>query len=155
MPRKRMTKKELIKVLKKHPTRAHAARALGVPESTFRDRLKRMGITLQDLQSEAGQEEGVKKTIDDFKTTHDRTYLIPTAIKNALSDLGPEHWLTEAEFMKSRHFRAHKITKLEIQEYSPPFEGYIVELPRGKSAWAGSTELATQLQTMVPKEVQW
>lgn len=86
-----------------------------------------------------------KKTLKDFRKAHDRSYIVPERIKEALKQLGSDSWEYETVFVKMVG-----IGQTELNIYRDQFEDYVVETKRGgKRVWAGSKGLAEKMREMV------
>ena len=138
---KELTREEVVAALTEYGTKVAAARVLGVSESAVRRAVRRLGIEVQD---------GViqKKDLQDFRKAHDRSYIVPRKIKEALEKLGPECWEYENLFLRI----IGGVSQMELNQYRSYFEDYVVETKRGgggKRVWAGSIELAEKMRDMV------
>jgi len=84
------------------------------------------------------------KSLQMFRESHDKDYIIPTKIKTALKFLGSS-WLPEAEFAKLAN-----VSLADLSAYRSAFEANLVVMKRdGKRVWAGTPALAKQMQEML------
>ena len=128
-----MDKAELIK---QYGSIASAARKFGVPRQTLMHRIKK-GFPLEPKPS-AG------KSLSDFRAAHDKGFIIPRRIKDALEQLG-DGWEYEVPFAK---LAGVSLTDLSV--FREQFAQYIVVVKRdGKRAWAGTPAVAEKMRGMV------
>ena len=90
----------------------------------------------------------VGRSIDEFKKSHDKSFIIPNKIRTALAQLG-DGWEYEMQFAKLAG-----VGLPDLSAYRPMFEAYLVELGnnttgRGKRVWAGTTAAAKKMREMV------
>lgn len=87
----------------------------------------------------------VGRTIDDFKASYDKSYIIPGKIKAALAKL-ENGWQYEVDFAKLAG-----VSLTDLGAYRAAFEDFIVPLNRdgGKRVWAGTKGLAQRMREMV------
>jgi hypothetical protein len=88
------------------------------------------------------------KDLEMFRAAHDRSFIIPRRIKDALATLG-ESWEYEAEFIKRCG-----LSQSDFALYRDQFADFFVETAnshrsRGKRVWAGSKAFATRLRGVV------
>lgn len=130
-----LTKDQALEAVRKHGTANAAARALGVPKNTFRNWLK--GAALKPRKNSG-------KSLADFRVTHDRSFIVPERIKDALKALG-DGWEYEMQFTKLA-----AVSSSELSSYRDQFSDYVVVLRRdGKRAWAGSPATAQKMREMI------
>ena len=133
----------------------HAAKAIGIGEATFRRRLKRarerFGAPAAKPSGGAAQPapHGLGKTIgrslDEFKATHDRSFIVPRKIKEALQALGHGGWEYESNFVK-----LCGISLADLSNFRDAFSAHIVVVKRdGKRAWAGTPSMAQKMREML------
>ena len=88
------------------------------------------------------------RSIDDFRSAHDRSFIVPKKIKEALASLGADGWAYEGEFMKMA-----QISTTELGFYREKFEAHVVQLRganhNGKRAWAGTKATADKMRKML------
>lgn len=91
---------------------------------------------------------GAEKTghsLDDFRQKHDKGYIVPRKIKEALKQLG-DSWVYEAEFM-----RIAGVSTTDLATYREPFiDDHVVLVDRTKRVWCGTKAFATKLREMTP-----
>jgi hypothetical protein len=88
-----------------------------------------------------------KKSLADFKTAHDKSYIVPTKIKAAIEKLGTDGWEYEQEFAK-----LSGVSSNDLAKYREMFSEQIVLIKqdgRERRAWAGSKSLANKMREMV------
>lgn len=88
------------------------------------------------------------KTLADFRAAHDRKFIIPEKIKAGIAQLGKGGWEYEAAFARD----ICGINTNDLADFRDMFEQYTFQTKgRGtgsKRVWAGSPELAKQMQDM-------
>lgn len=87
-----------------------------------------------------------KKTLNDFRAAHDKSFAIPAKIKAALESLGKDSWEYEAEFM-----RRVGVGTGDFARFRDKFDEFCVSVPgngRSKRVWAGSKALADKMREM-------
>ena len=129
-----MDKAELIK---QYGSIASAARKLCVPRQTLVSRLKK-GLPIEQQHPSSG------KSLADFRAAHDKSFIVPRKIKDAIQKLGTHGWEYELGFL-----RLAGLSTLDLANYREAFEEYVVLVERTKRVWCGSKELATKLREMV------
>lgn len=85
-----------------------------------------------------------RKKLEDFRSVHDKSLIIPAKIEAAFKKIGPYCWLYEAEFMAEAG-----ISQTDFSRFRAPFEAHMVET-RGKNpkrVWCGSKALAAKLRS--------
>jgi hypothetical protein len=85
------------------------------------------------------------KDIDAFRAAHDRSYIVPKRIREALADLG-DSWEYEVDFIKRC-----QLDNTSFAAYRDQFKDFYVETggKRSKRAWAGTKAFATKLRERV------
>lgn len=84
-------------------------------------------------------------SLDDFRQKHDKGYIVPKKIKEALKELG-QSWVYEAEFM-----RLAGISSTDLSTYREEFvDDHVVVVDRTKRVWCGTKGFAEKLREMVP-----
>lgn len=123
-----------------------AAKALGVNESTMRKRLHSARERFGSLKPAAAPALGKPgRSLDDFRSSHDKDFIVPRRIREALKALGPSNWEYEAQFA-----RLAGVGLADLATYREQFEEHVVAVQReGKRAWAGSPALAVKMRAMV------
>lgn len=88
------------------------------------------------------------RSLDEFRSSHDRSYIVPNKIRAALAALGSDGWAYEGEFVKLA-----TISLTELGAYREQFQEFIVTLKGtehgGRRAWAGSKATAEKMRRMV------
>lgn len=88
------------------------------------------------------------KSLTDFRSLHDKNYLIPKAIEAGLAKLGKDGWEYELEFMK-----LCGVCSSDFARYRDKFEDFYLTVggrgSQGKRVWAGSKALATRMRSML------
>jgi hypothetical protein len=86
------------------------------------------------------------KTLEDFRIAHDKNYIVPKKIKDALAKLG-ESWEYEIDFMKIAG-----ISTTDLVNFREQFESHIVAVKSNgshrKNVWAGTVAFAAKLREM-------
>lgn len=116
---------------------AKVAKHLNIPESTARRHLRAVRGTAVAPPKTAG------RSLDDFRSTHDKSYIIPKRIRSGLEKLGGG-WAYEQEFCKLAGVSAQ-----DLAIHREPFAEHIVLVERTKRVWAGTKALAAKLREMV------
>lgn len=125
----------------KHGSISAAAKALKIPRGTMQHRAaaaKRAGLL--DGPGAKG------RSLSDFRSSHDRAFIIPQKIKKALEALGAS-WQYEAEFCKLA-----ELTPVELSPFRDQYADHIVEVRqegRRRMVWAGTKDFAAKLREMV------
>lgn len=97
----------------------------------------------------APEKKPVGFSIDDFRAKHDRSFIVPNAIREGLRKLGAKAWMYEMDFMKLCGVAAN-----EFARHREPFLGYTALVPsqgtngNKKRIWAGSEEFAAELRAI-------
>lgn len=87
------------------------------------------------------------KSLEDFRSTHDKNFVIPNRIKDGLAKLGEENWEYEFEFMK-----LCEVSQTDFARFRDQFEDFFLVVNVGrnpKRVWAGSKKLAAKMREMV------
>lgn len=88
----------------------------------------------------------VGRSIDEFKASYDKSYIVPGKIKAALQKL--EHsWLYEVDFAKLAG-----VNLADLGAFRSAFEDHVVVLSgqdRGKRVWTGTKAAATKMREMI------
>lgn len=86
------------------------------------------------------------KTLSDFRAVHDKSYVIPQAIKAGLAKLG-DGWDYEPEFIK-----LCGVSVLDFARFRDEFADHYVTVGGSKSskrAWAGTKATAAKMRDMI------
>lgn len=87
------------------------------------------------------------KTLDDFRSVHDKNYLVPQKIKEGLEKLSPTGWEYESDFIKMCVTNNNDFAKFRGQ-----FADFLVIIKqdgRERRVWAGSKALAAKMRDML------
>lgn len=144
-----MNQSEANALVRKHGTVRAAARAVGMPRSTFMDVLT--GETKQQRMDTAHRAtvvavaaSKVGKSLAEFRAEHDKDYIVPRAIRDGLKALG-SGWEYEVQFA-----RACGLNMTDLGNYRDMFAEHVVQIRRdGKRAWAGTKQVAAEMRRMV------
>ena len=132
-----------LAALKKHGTVSAAARALGIPRSTFQNRIWSTGHKPNQRNAEVTRQR-LRKGVAEFRAAHDKAFIVPARLKAALAELG-DAWEYEAEFL-----REAGVSNADISTFRDEFVDNIVVIDRnGKRVWCGTKALANKLRSMV------
>lgn len=88
-----------------------------------------------------------KKSLADFKSAHDKSFIVPTKIKAALEKLGNDGWEYEHDFSKLAGVSSNDIAKFREQ-----FNEQVIIIKsngREQRVWAGSKALAAKMREML------
>lgn len=88
----------------------------------------------------------VGRSIDEFKASYDKSYIVPSKIKAALQKLD-HSWLYEVDFAKLAG-----VNLADLGAFRPAFEDHVVVLSgqdRGKRVWTGTKAAATKMREML------
>jgi hypothetical protein len=89
-------------------------------------------------------EQRIGKTLADFRAAHDKDFIVPAKIRDALKALG-DGWEAEVEFL-----RLAKVSTTDLAMYRDQFADHWVVVDRsGKRVWAGTKTLADKMRSMV------
>lgn len=88
------------------------------------------------------------KDLEAFRAAHDKSFIVPTRIKEALAALG-DSWEYEGEFIKRCG-----VSQTDFAAYRDKFLEFTIETPgaggnRGKRVWAGTKAFAAKLREVV------
>ena len=85
------------------------------------------------------------KNKDDFRSAHDKSYIVPKKIREGIEQLGKEGWEYEREFLS-----ICGLSNTDAARYREEFEDYLVQTggKNPKRIWAGSPEFAEELREM-------
>lgn len=131
-------------------TITEAAKKLGMSRTTLGDLLARAakrGIEIAGRKSPGVRVPTAGRSLDEFRSSYDRSYIVPRKIKDALVKLA-DGWLREVDFAKLAG-----VSPTDLAAYRAEFEeDHVVALTgadRGKRAWAGTKRVATKMREMV------
>lgn len=83
------------------------------------------------------------KSLDDFRKSHDKNFIIPERIKAGIASLGAGGWEYEGVFQK-----ANGISVTDGAKFRDGFKDFIVEVDK-KRVYCGSKALATKMREMI------
>lgn len=84
------------------------------------------------------------KTLDEFRQQYDKSYIIPTRVKDALKAMG-NTWEYEGPFAKQAC-----VTLADLGDVREQFIDHVVILSRdGRRAWAGTAATAEAMRKMI------
>lgn len=144
-----MTQDEAKKLVTKHGGMRKAAAAIGMAESTFRDRVHgriKKGRGTKVAKSACCTTSASiknKKSLADFRRTYDKSYIVPNKVRAGLAALGSS-WEYEVEFAKSI-----AVSLGDLGMFREPFADHIVQVKEGRRIWAGTKALARQMREMI------
>lgn len=86
-----------------------------------------------------------KKTLADFRASHDKNFMIPAKIKAGIEGLGVDGWDYEAPFQKTIG-----VSTTDGARFRDGFKDFIVLIDAGKKRiYCGSKKLAAKMREMV------
>ena len=125
-----------------------AAKELGINESSMRKRLQQARVRFGSIDQVASSEptvNGKGRSLEEFRGQHDKDYIVPKRLREALKVLGASGWEYEALFA-----RLAGVGLADLANYRELFADYVVAVQRdGKRAWAGSPAMAAKMRAMV------
>lgn len=85
------------------------------------------------------------RTLADFRSEHDKSFIVPQRIRDALKKLG-NGWEYEVGFM-----RLASLSTTDLAAYRDEFSDHIVMVGgrNTKRVWVGTKELAAQMRQMI------
>ena len=131
---------EYGKLVEKHGSIRAAARAAGIPGSTFRRRLKAGGV-LPVKAAKPPSRPG--RSVDEFRTLYDKDFIVPRKVRDGLKALG-SGWAYEVEFAKLAG-----VTLADLAAYRDAFADHVLQLKESRRAWAGTKVVAARLREML------
>ena len=138
------SKEEVLAAIREHGSQTSAAAALKVTTHYVRKALGTAHVLKAPTRHDDELPKRGGRTLESFREEFDREYVVMSRVTTALQELG-DTWLYELEFSK-----AACVSLAELAQYRDRFAEYIVHLKKdGRRAWAGSPELAKQMQAMV------
>ena len=141
-----MTQTEAKAAVQKYGNQVKAAKALGMPRATFGEYFRGVHKTDRSIATckTTGQLKNVKR-LADFRAVHDKSFIVPARVKDALAALGKDGWEYETQF-------AHDagVTTTDLAAFRDQFAAHIVHLRReSKRVWVGSKATAITMREMV------
>lgn len=88
----------------------------------------------------------VGRSLQDFRAEHDKSFIVPLKIREALKKLGAEGWDYEVQFL-----RLAGLSVTDLAAYRDEFADHFVVVGgrNPKRLWAGSAALAQKMREMV------
>jgi hypothetical protein len=89
---------------------------------------------------------GAKKagrSLAEFRSTYDKSTIVPAKIRAALKVLGANGWEYEVDFG-----RMAGVSSSDLGNFRDEFSGFVVAL-KDRRAWAGSVKLAATMREMI------
>lgn len=83
------------------------------------------------------------RTLEEFRRTYDKDYIVPARVKAALAELG-NGWEYEVQFA-----RLAGVSLADLSSYRDAFAGHVVTLRDSRRAWAGKESVAEQMKGML------
>lgn len=143
-----MNQEEAMALVKKHGNKSAAARAVGIPKTTFYEIIS--GVNKHHHQTHkassvapTGPTKRAGRSLAEFRQTFDKDLIVPSRIKAALAALGSDGWDYEVGFAKLAGLNLS-----DLGNYREKFIDYVVPI-RERRAWAGSKSLAEKMRSMV------
>ena len=132
--------KEAAAAVKQFGSINKAARAAGIARSTLRRRLKGKPAAAR-VAAEATRS---GRSLQDFRESHDKDFIIPKRIREALRALNGG-WDYETTFAKNAG-----VSLTDLANYRDAFAEHVVVVRRdSKRAWAGTAAAAAKMREMV------
>lgn len=135
-----MSRQEVLAAVTKHGAERRAAKALGISRNKLRAILgkpERAPVTVTEATRKV-------RTLTDFRKEFDKSFIVPTRIKNGLRTLGTG-WDYEVSFAKLAG-----VSLTDLAAFRDQFADHIVHLERsGRRAWAGSKATADAMRRML------
>jgi hypothetical protein len=132
-----MTKTEAAAAVEKYGSQHKAARALGVSRRQVR---KLLGVVVSSNASPPS----AGRSLAEFRSTFDKSFIVPQRIKAALKELGAG-WEYEVPFSK-----AAGVSLADLGNFREQFIDHVVQVERGgRRAWAGTKAVAAQMRAMI------
>lgn len=147
-----MNRSETKMLVQKSGSIKAAARACGMSYSTFHDiytgktQKPRSDKTRPVVPAESARPPAnmkSKRTLNDFRATYDKSFVVPKRVRAGLSALGAG-WEYEVEFAKGIQVRLS-----DLGLFRDEFSGHIVEVKEGRRIWVGRTAVAQQMREML------
>lgn len=88
----------------------------------------------------------VGKSLQEFRAEHDKSYIVPLKIREAIKKLGVDGWEYEVQFL-----RLAGLSVTDLAAYRDEFADHFVVVGgrNPKRLWAGSVGLAQKMREMV------
>ncbi|OGT57540.1 MAG: hypothetical protein A3E01_08360 [Gammaproteobacteria bacterium RIFCSPHIGHO2_12_FULL_63_22] len=127
-----------------HHTSA-SAKALGITHSSMQNRLKRARErfgALGGIAAGPAQANTKGRSLSEFRETHDKSFIVPKKIREALKALG-NGWDYEQSFAKLAG-----IGLGDLSAFRSMFDEHVVVVEKSKRAWAGTKATAERMREM-------
>lgn len=134
------TLEQTRQALKQAASQTAAARALGISRSTLQHRLKLMP---KEMPGQSAPARTVGRSLAEFRSSHDKAFIIPQKIRAGLAALG-DGWEYEMAFAKLAG-----VSLGDLSAFRSIFEAHLVVVERTKRAWAGKASTAEKMRSMV------
>lgn len=135
-----MTRSEAQAAVRKYGGQNKACKALGIARGALQYALyesKHTGSDPAPVKSSV-------KSLNEFKQTFDKSFIVPNKIKAQLKKMGAG-WMYEVDFA-----REAGITLTDVGHYRDKYaEAHVVELRGGRKAWAGKKSVTIQMREMI------
>lgn len=87
----------------------------------------------------------IGRTYQEFRETHDKDYIVPNRIRDALKALG-DSWMYEAEFAKHAG-----LSQTDLSTYREEFlEDHTIVVDRTRRIWCGTKRFKGKLSGLTP-----
>jgi hypothetical protein len=85
------------------------------------------------------------RDLNAFRASHDKNFIVPKKIDEALKVLGPDKWEYQADFLKLA-----EVSVTDLAMFREQFADFLVSVgsKTKKTVWCGSKALATKLRAM-------
>lgn len=134
-----MTSEDAKALVAKHGTITAAAKASGVPKSTFYDWTRKGGKTVKAIPGHAVR----GRSLAEFKQTFDKDTIVPARIRAGLKVIGAMGWEYELPFSKIAG-----VNMTDLGNYRDSFADLVVTI-KERRAWAGSKAMADKMRAML------
>jgi hypothetical protein len=139
-----MTRQEAEQAIEKYGSRRKAADGLGVSRKTISKALECGSAGTRQSVKAATVAATIGKPLAAFRSTYDKSFIVPNKIKAALKILG-NGWEYEVDFAK-----AAGVSLMDLGHVRTQFADYIVSMNRdSKRAWAGTKANAEAMRRML------
>lgn len=132
---------QIREAVKKHGSQRKAAAALGIAQSSVNNALNGRRDAVETRATPTVRSGG--RSLNEFRETHDKSYIVPKKIRTALTALG-SGWDYEMPFAKLAG-----VSLGDLSAYRSMFEDHIVVVEKTKRAWAGTKATADKMRAMV------
>ena len=132
--------RDALKLLSEGMTPFQVHRKLGI--TRWRARTLAQGLTPSRPASAGAGTMG----LEEFRAAHDKSFIVPKRIQEALDSLGPDKCMYESDFI-----RKVNVSTNELAQYRDMFAAFWLPTTRDgrRRVWAGSKEFAEELRGLV------